>query len=160
MLIQLLFVLVCIIGKAKAIAETVRPTMQRIYEDRKDQMDMRIAFPLTDGRLRFAIPVELQKCKDTDCAEIYRVFAKIALFTTIDDAWREHLREMDDLRQSVQNATYEQKDPLLIYKLESFQLFSKMLEDINRDVLAVLNKAYIPMRENNPDAVQNARQRT
>ncbi|MBQ8775329.1 MAG: preprotein translocase subunit SecA [Alistipes sp.] len=144
--------------KAIAVAETVRPTMEKIYKDRKDQMDMRIAFPLTDGRLRFAIPVELQKCKDTDCAEIYRVFAKIALFTTIDDAWREHLREMDDLRQSVQNATYEQKDPLLIYKLESFQLFSKMLEDINRDVLAVLNKAYIPMRENNPDAVQNARE--
>ena len=144
--------------KAIAVADTVRPTMEKIYKDRKDQMDMRIAFPLTDGRLRFAIPVELQKCKDTDCAEIYRVFAKIALFTTIDDAWREHLREMDDLRQSVQNATYEQKDPLLIYKLESFQLFSKMLEDINRDVLAVLNKAYIPMRENNPDAVQNARE--
>ena len=144
--------------KAIAVAETVRPTMEKIYKDRKDQMDMRIAFPLTDGRLRYTIPVELQKCKDTDCAEIYRVFAKIALFTTIDDAWREHLREMDDLRQSVQNATYEQKDPLLIYKLESFQLFSKMLEDINRDVLAVLNKAYIPMRENNPDAVQNARE--
>jgi preprotein translocase subunit SecA len=90
--------------------------------------------------------------------EVYRVFAKIALFTTIDDAWREHLREMDDLRQSVQNATYEQKDPLLIYKLESFQLFSKMLEDINRDVLAVLNKSYLPVRENNPDSVQQARE--
>ena len=144
--------------KAKAIADSVRPTMERIYEDRKTNMDMRIAFPLTDGRLRYTIPVELQKCKDTDCAEIYRVFAKIALFTTIDDAWREHLREMDDLRQSVQNATYEQKDPLLIYKLESFQLFSKMLEDINRDVLAVLNKSYLPVRENNPDSVQQARE--
>ena len=144
--------------KAKSIADTVRPTMERIYADRKDNMDMRIAFPLTDGRLRYSIPVELQKCKDTDCADIYRVFAKIALFTTIDDAWREHLREMDDLRQSVQNATYEQKDPLLIYKLESFQLFSKMLEDINRDVLALLNKSYIAVRENNPESMQQARE--
>ena len=70
-------------------------------------MDMRIAFPITDGRLRFTVPVELQKCKDSDGMEIYRVFAKVALFTTIDDAWREHLREMDDLRQSVQNASYD-----------------------------------------------------
>jgi preprotein translocase subunit SecA len=144
--------------KAKAIADMVRPTMERIYVDRKDNMDMRIAFPITDGRLRYSIPVELQKCKDTDCAEIYRVFAKIALFTTIDDAWREHLREMDDLRQSVQNATYEQKDPLLIYKLESFQLFSKMLEVINRDVLALLNKSTIAVRENNPESMQQARE--
>ena len=144
--------------KAKAIADIVRPTMQRIYADRADNMDMRIAFPLTDGRLRFSIPVELQKCKDSDGAEIYRVFAKVAMFTTIDDAWREHLREMDDLRDSVQNATYEQKDPLLIYKLESFQLFSKMLEDINRDVLALINKAYLPVRENNPENMQQARE--
>ena len=80
------------------------------------------------------------------------------MFTTIDDAWRQHLREMDDLRQSVQNATYEQKDPLLIYKFESFGLFSKMLEKINRDVLSTLNKAYIPVREQNAEAVQRERQ--
>jgi preprotein translocase subunit SecA len=121
-------------------------------------MDMRIAFPITDGRLRFTVPVELAKCKETDGMEIYRVFAKIALFTTIDDAWREHLREMDDLRQSVQNATYEQKDPLLIYKLESFQLFSKMLENINRDVLALINKGGIAVREANSENMQEARE--
>ena len=144
--------------KAKMIADTVRPTMEKIYKEREDHMDMRIAFPITDGRLRFTVPVELQKCKETDGMEIYRVFAKIALFTTIDDAWREHLREMDDLRQSVQNATYEQKDPLLIYKLESFQLFSKMLEQINRDVLALINKAGIAVREANNDSVQEARE--
>ncbi len=143
--------------KAKAVADAVRPTMTKIYEQRKDNMDMRIAFPFTDGRLQYTIPVELQKCKDSDCLEIYRVFAKIALFTTIDDAWREHLREMDDLRQSVQNATYEQKDPLLIYKLESFQLFSKMLEEINRNVLAVLNKSGIVVRGQG-DSMQEARE--
>ena len=144
--------------KAKAIADIVRPTMQHLYKESEQHMERRVAFPLTDGRLQYTIPVELSKCKETDCAEIYRVFAKVALFTTIDDAWREHLREMDDLRQSVQNATYEQKDPLLIYKLESFQLFSKMLEDINRDVLALINKAYLPTRANNPESMQNARE--
>ena len=144
--------------KARVIADVVRPTMERIYTDAGDNMNRRVAFPITDGRLQYTIPVELQRCKDTDCAEIFREFAKVALFTTIDDAWREHLREMDDLRQSVQNATYEQKDPLLIYKLESFQLFSKMLEDVNRDVLALINKAYIAVRQANPDAMQNARE--
>ncbi|MBR5595465.1 MAG: preprotein translocase subunit SecA [Alistipes sp.] len=144
--------------KAKAIADVVRPTMERIYTDAGDNLHRRVAFPITDGRLQFAVPVELQKCKDSECNEIFREFAKVALFTTIDDAWREHLREMDDLRQSVQNATYEQKDPLLIYKLESFQLFSKMLEDINRDVLALINKAFIAVRQANPDAMQNARE--
>ena len=144
--------------KAKMVADTVRPTMEKIYKEREDHMDMRIAFPITDGRLRFTVPVELAKCKETDGMEIYRVFAKIALFTTIDDAWREHLREMDDLRQSGQNATYEQKDPLLIYKLESFQLFSKMLENINRDVLALINKGGIAVREANSENMQEARE--
>jgi preprotein translocase subunit SecA len=145
--------------KTKAIADMVRPTMEKIYKDRADNMDMRIAFPITDGRLRYSIPVELQKCKDSDCAEIYRVFAKVAMFTTIDDAWREHLREMDDLRQSVQNATYEQKDPLLIYKLESFQLFAKMLEDVNRTVLALINKSGIALRENNVEEAREQRRK-
>ena len=143
--------------RQKAVADTVRNTMEAIYKDNENQMDRVIHFPITDGHLGFHVPVELQRCKDTDGAEIYKVFSKIVLFTTIDDAWREHLREMDELRQSVQNATYEQKDPLLIYKLESYQLFSKMLEKVNRDVLAVLNKSYIPTRENNPQSVQQER---
>ena len=143
--------------RQKAVADTVRNTMEAIYKDNENQMDRIIHFPITDGHLGFHVPVELQRCKDTDGAEIYKVFSKIVLFTTIDDAWREHLREMDELRQSVQNATYEQKDPLLIYKLESYQLFSKMLEKVNRDVLAVLNKSYIPTRENNPQSVQQER---
>ena len=144
--------------RGKFAADTVRRTMEVIYEDNKNNMERQISFPLTDGHLGYHVPVELQRCKDTDCAEIYKVFAKIVMFTTIDDAWREHLREMDELRQSVQNATYEQKDPLLIYKLESYNLFSKMLEKVNRDTLAILNKAYIPTRENNPESVQQERQ--
>ena len=144
--------------KAKFIAEAVRPVMEKVYETRKDNMNMRIAFPLTDGRRNYGVPVELQRCKDSDGMEISREFAKVALFTTIDDAWREHLREMDDLRQSVQNATYEQKDPLLIYKLESVQLFSKMLEQINRDVLAQINKVSLAVRQSDPEKVQQAQE--
>ena len=144
--------------RAKAVADTVRPVMERIYEDRKDQLDSNIYFPLTDGHLGYNVPVNLQKCKDTDGGEIFKVFSKVVMFTSIDDAWREHLREMDDLRQSVQNATYEQKDPLLIYKFESFGLFSKMLVKVNRDVLAILDKAYIPVREQDPEAAERQRQ--
>ena len=144
--------------RAKAVADTVRPVMQQIYEQRKDNLEGNMYFPLTNGHLGYNIPVNLQKCKDTDGAEIFRAFTKVVMFTMIDDAWREHLREMDDLRQSVQNASYEQKDPLLIYKFESFSLFAKMLEKINRDVLAVLNKAYVPVQQQNPDAIQQARQ--
>ena len=144
--------------RAKSVADTVRPVMERIYEDRKEQLDSNIYFPITDGHLGYNVPVNLLKCKNSDGAEIFRVFSKVVMFTSIDDAWREHLREMDDLRQSVQNATYEQKDPLLIYKFESFGLFSKMLEKINRDVLSTLNKAYIPVREQNAEAVQRERQ--
>ncbi len=144
--------------RAKAVADTVRPVMERIYEDRKEQLDSNIYFPLTDGHLGYNVPVNLLKCQSTDGAEIYKVFSKVVMFTTIDDAWREHLREMDDLRQSVQNATYEQKDPLLIYKFESFGLFSKMIIKVNRDVLAILNKAYIPVRDQNAEAVQRQQQ--
>ena len=144
--------------RAKAVADTVRPVMQRIYEEKKDQLDSNIYFPITDGHLGYNVPVNLRKCKESDGAEIYKVFSKVVMFTSIDDAWREHLREMDDLRQSVQNATYEQKDPLLIYKFESFGLFSKMLIGVNRDVLAILNKAYIPVRDQNAEAMQRERQ--
>ena len=140
--------------RAKAVADTVRPVMERIYEDRKDQLDSNIYFPLTDGHLGYNVPVNLRKCQSSDGAEIYKVFSKVVMFTTIDDAWREHLREMDDLRQSVQNASYEQKDPLLIYKLESYNLFSAMLEKSNRDELSILNKGYIPMREQTEQSVR------
>ena len=144
--------------RAKAVADTIRPTMERIYKEQSENLDRRMYFPLTDGHLGFNVPVELAKCKESDGAEVFKAFSKVVMFTTIDDAWREHLREMDELRHSVQNAQYEQKDPLLIYKLESYNLFAAMLEKVNRDTLAVLNKAYIPVRENNPESLQQDRQ--
>ena len=144
--------------RAKAVADTVRPVMEKIYEERKEQLDSNLYFPITDGHLGYNVPVNLRKCQQTDGAEIYRVFSKVVMFTTIDDAWREHLREMDDLRQSVQNATYEQKDPLLIYKFESFGLFQKMLVKVNRDTLAILCKAYVPVNNQAAEAQQRRRQ--
>ena len=144
--------------RAKAVADTVRPTMQKIYADRGDNLDSNLIFPLTNGHLGYNIPVNLQRCKDSDGAEIYRVFTKVVMFTTIDDAWREHLREMDDLRHSVQNASYEQKDPLLIYKFESFGLFEKMLEKVNREVVSILCKSYIPVQQQNQESLERARQ--
>ena len=144
--------------RQKAVADTVRNTMEVIYKENELMMDRVMHFPITDGHLGFHVPVSLERCKASDGMDIYKVFAKIVLFTTIDDAWREHLREMDELRHSVQNAQYEQKDPLLIYKLESYNLFAKMLQKVNREALGILNKAYIPVRENNPEAVQQQRQ--
>ncbi len=144
--------------RQKAVADTIRKTMEIVYKENELTMDRVMHFPITDGHLGFHVPVTLERCKASDGMDIYKVFSKIVLFTTIDDAWREHLREMDELRQSVQNAQYEQKDPLLIYKLESYNLFSKMLQKVNRESLAILNKAFIPVRENNPESVQQQRQ--
>ena len=144
--------------RAKAVADTVRPVMTKIYEERKDNLSDKMYFPLTNGHLGYNVPVELQRCKDTDGAEIYRSFTKVVMFTTIDDAWREHLRDMDDLRQSVQNASYEQKDPLLIYKFESFGLFEKMLQKVNREVVSILCKSYIPVQKQNQESLENTRQ--
>ncbi len=142
--------------RSKSIADTVRPVMERVYADRAEELDSNIYFPITDGHLGYNVPVNLQKCKASDGGEIYRVFSSVAIFTTIDELWREHLREMDDLRQSVQNATYEQKDPLLIYKIESFNLFEAMLIKFNRDVLALLNKAYVPVSQGGDPKQQQA----
>ncbi|MBR3852999.1 MAG: SEC-C domain-containing protein, partial [Tidjanibacter sp.] len=95
---------------------------------------------------------------ESEGAEIYKMFTKLAMLTTIDDNWREHLRAMDDLKQSVQNASYEQKDPLLIYKLEAYNLFRAMIDKINREVLSILLKGYIPTRENAQDRLRQRQQ--
>ncbi len=143
--------------RTKGIAQQVAPVMAKVYEDRKDNLDSNIVFPITDGHLGYNVPVNIKRCQESEGGEIFKMFSKVVMFTTIDDAWREHLRDMDDLRQSVQNATYEQKDPLLIYKFESFELFSKMLIKINRDVLAIINKAYIPVRDNRSQSAPQQR---
>ncbi len=143
--------------RAQAVATTALPVIRGVYEKQSSQYE-NIYVPVTDGLRGYNVPVNLKKAYEGGCTEVYKVFTKVVMLTTIDDAWREHLREMDELRQSVQNATYEQKDPLLIYKFESFQLFSKMLDEVNRDTLSVLEKGYIPMRNASEDQMQQQRQ--
>ncbi len=142
--------------RAQGAATTAQPVIENVYKE-QGAMYENIYIPITDGKRAYNIPVDLKKCYDSRCTEIYKMFSKIVMLTSIDDHWREHLREMDDLRQSVQNATYEQKDPLLIYKFESFELFSKMLDKVNRDVLTILNKGYIPVRDNSAERMQERR---
>ena len=139
--------------RAQSVAATAMPVLRQVYEKQGDQVE-NIYIPITNGKLVYNVPVNLRKAIESDGAEIYKMFTKIVMLTTIDDNWRDHLRQMDDLRQSVQKASYEQKDPLLIYKLESYNLFSAMLEKSNRDELSILNKGYIPMREQTEQSVR------
>jgi preprotein translocase subunit SecA len=96
----------------------------------------------------------LKEAYNTESKDIVRSFEKAILLHSIDESWKEHLREMDELRQSVQNASYENKDPLLIYKLESFDLFKKMVDEMNRKTVSVLMRGQIPVRE--PEQVRQA----
>lgn len=122
------------------------PIIKQVYETQSATYD-NIAIPVSDGSKVIQAVVNLKKAYDTDGREIARSLSKSIILMMIDEYWKEHLREMDDLKQSVQNATYEQKDPLLIYKFESFQLFQAMLDKINKDVLGFLLKAHIPLRD-------------
>ena len=152
-------------ANAKAIAEKLHENMMATYRRRIDTMLHRaypiikevyekqgaiyqnIAIPISDGRKMMTLSVDLKKAYESEGKEIARALSKSITLYQIDEHWKEHLREMDDLKQSVQNATYEQKDPLLIYKFESFNLFSQMLEDLNKDVLSFLLRAFIPLRD-------------
>ena len=121
------------------------PIIKDVYE-KQGAIYQNIAIPISDGRKMLTLSVDLKKAYETEGKEIVRALSKTITLWQIDEHWKEHLRDMDDLKQSVQNATYEQKDPLLIYKFESFNLFSQMLEDLNKDVLSFLLRAHIPLR--------------
>ena len=122
------------------------PIIKEVYE-KQGAIYQNIAIPISDGRKMLTLSVNLKKAYESEGKEIARSLSKTITLWQIDDKWKEHLRDMDDLKQSVQNATYEQKDPLLIYKFESFNLFSRMLEDLNKDVLSFLLRAFIPLRD-------------
>lgn len=141
--------------KADAMARQVYPVVKDVYE-KQAAIYENIVIPVTDGQKVFQIVTNLRKSYETGGKELNRSFAKTIILYIIDDYWKEHLREMDELKQSVQNAAYEQKDPLLIYKFEAYGLFSKMIERVNRDVMSILMKAHIPLRD--PSQVQEARQ--
>ena len=130
--------------KSQRIIEVARPVVKDCVENRN--MDGRIAVPLTDGKRFFNLVVDLKKAYDTDSKAIVKEWHKAVLLLTIDELWKEHLRELDQLRQSVQNASYEQKDPLVIYKVESFHIFEQMLNRMNVKAMSTLMRGqiYIP----------------
>ena len=112
----------------------------------------RILVPITDGRRVFNIPADVQTAYDTECKSIAKEWQKAILLLTIDEVWKEHLRELDQLRQSVQNASYEQKDPLVIYKVESFHLFEAAINTMNVKAISALMRGqiFIPQRPQEP----------
>jgi preprotein translocase subunit SecA len=110
-------------------------------------MYQNIAIPVSDGRKVLNLSVNLQKAYETEGKEVSKTLSKNIILYQIDEHWKEHLRDMDDLKQSVQNASYEQKDPLVVYKLEAYNLFAAMLEELNQDVLSFLLRAFIPLRD-------------
>jgi preprotein translocase subunit SecA len=114
-----------------------------------------ILVPFTDGARQIGVASNLARNIRTDCRYLILSLEKMATLAIIDNAWKEHLREMDDLKQSVQNAVYEQKDPLLIYKFEAFGLFKQLIHRVNEETITFLMKAIVPVKE--PDEVQEAR---
>ncbi|QMU30234.1 preprotein translocase subunit SecA [Adhaeribacter radiodurans] len=142
------------LDKNKAIAEHSFPIITDIYQNRS--MIETIAVPFTDGRKQITAMANLEKAYQTHSRELIKEMEKAITLATIDQAWTQHLREMDDLKQSVQNAVYEQKDPLLIYKFESFELFKRMIGKVNEETVSFLFKADIPVQR--PEEVQEARQ--
>lgn len=142
--------------KVETISKQAYPVIKDVYET-KSEMYENIVVPISDGTKNFQVVTNLKKAYETEAEELVRAYEKVAILATIDDSWKEHLREMDDLKQSVQNASYEQKDPLLIYKFESFNLFKTMIENTNKSVVATLMKGHIPMEM--PDEVQEAKER-
>jgi len=132
--------------RMNTMADKAYPIIKEVFE-KQGSIYHNIAIPITDGRKQLTISVNLEKAYETQAREIARTLTKTITLWQIDEHWKEHLRAMDDLKQSVQNASYEQKDPLLIYKFESFNLFRQMLEELNKDVLSFLLMAQIPLRD-------------
>ena len=139
--------------KMQKICDAAWPFVKNIAENTRY---INVAFPITDGKKTLNTVVPVKKAYETHGREVQLSIEKGITLAIIDDLWKEHLRELDDLRQSVQNAAYEQKDPLLIYKFESFNLFEKMLLNINREITSFLSRAQLPVREESD--VQEARQ--
>jgi preprotein translocase subunit SecA len=142
--------------KEENISQQAYPVLKDVY-DRMSHVYENVVVPVSDGVKLFQVVVNLKNSVESEGKEIARSYEKTVVLSTIDEAWKEHLREMDELKQSVQNASYEQKDPLLIYKFESYELFKTMLNRINKDVISTLMKGFIP-REST-DQVKEAERR-
>ena len=137
--------------KTERIAAIAYPVIKQVYE-LQGHMYENIMIPITDGKRMYNIPVNLKAAYETEGKEIVKSFEKAILLHTIDEGWKENLRELDELKHSVQNASYEQKDPLLIFKLESVKLFDNMVNKINNQTISVLMRGQIPVPD--PEQVQ------
>ena len=135
------------------LAEIAMPVITNVYENQGDVYE-NIMIPITDGKLVYNIRSNLKEAYETQCRAVVRDFEKAILLHNIDDAWKENLRELDDLKRSVQNASYEQKDPLLIFKLESVKLFDNMVNRINTTTVSTLMRGRIPVQA--PEEVREA----
>lgn len=142
--------------KVESIAQQAYPVLKDVYT-RMSHVYENVVVPITDGVRVFQVITNLKATAESEGRELVKAYEKTVVLATIDDAWKEHLREMDELKQSVQTATYEQKDPLLIYKFESFELFKLVINKVNKDVVSTLMKGYIPTQD--PDQVKEAQRR-
>ncbi len=136
--------------RSQKIIEVATPVIKEWVENRG--ANGRIIVPMTDGKRIFHLRADITEAYNTGCKSIVKEWHKAILLVTIDELWKEHLRELDDLRQSVQNASYEQKDPLVIYKVESFHIFEAMLNNLNQKALAALMRGRFtsPPRNRSP----------
>ncbi|WP_446776975.1 preprotein translocase subunit SecA [Macellibacteroides fermentans] len=132
--------------KMERLSEVANPVIKQVYENQGGMYE-NIMIPITDGKRMYNVSCNLKEAYETECKAIVKSFQKSIVLHTIDEAWKEHLREMDELRHSVQNASYENKDPLLIYKLESYNLFKTMVDNMNRKTASILMRGQIPVRE-------------
>ena len=132
--------------KSEHIAKTAYPVIRQVYEKASEKYE-NIAIPITDGMKTMNMIANLKKAYETEGREVMLAIEKGITLGIIDNSWKDHLREMDDLKQSVQGAAYEQKDPLLIYKFESFELFKRMIGKVNKDIIAFLGKARLPVKD-------------
>ncbi len=141
--------------KSEAIAAQAYPVLKDVYDTRGEMVE-NIVVPFTDGVNGLQVAVPLKKAVQNKGFEVFKSFEKTVTLAEIDDAWKEHLREMDELKQSVQNAVYEQKDPLLVYKFEAFELFRNMLAAVNKEMVSFLFRGGIPVQQE-PEQVREAR---
>ena len=135
--------------RMEGLSTKLYPVIKEVYE-KQGSMYQNIAIPVSDGRKQMTLSVNLKKAYETEGREVAKTVSKVITLYQIDEHWKEHLREMDDLKQSVQNASYEQKDPIVVYKIESYNLFAEMLETLYKDVLSFLLRAFIPLRDEAP----------
>ena len=140
--------------KTERIQTVAWPIIKDVYE-KQGAMYERIMVPITDGKRVYNIPCDLKEAYETEAKSVVQQFEKVILLHLIDDDWKENLRQLDELRHSVQNASYEQKDPLLIFKLESVKLWDNMFNDINNRTASVLMRGQIPEMQPS-DEIQEA----